>query len=506
MTQSDKKVLWAILAKQAEKTLPLYLKCLLNQDYDKRNIVLYIRTNDSTDSTESILQKFIAEHGTKFSSVIYDNSSVDSRLQEFENHDWNPFRFQILGKIRNQSLKIAQENKCDFYFVCDVDNYIVSNTLSNLVSLNLEIVAPMLVNAKSQQSKDSGIGGGDFYSNFHCEYDEIGSYVHDAQYDKLITREHRGIHRVRLVHCTYLVRIDAVPKIDYLLNPYNYEYRNFTISAEQNGLPQYLDNRIPYGSLSLIDDPSESEKLLEFFERLSKPNPILYKILHAGNDENRLHNMKILDRLFGKYFNRLTSKTQYLGSLDEVRSYLANNDDLKVNDNIDYDGWLPGAIGIWASWKNAFSEFLKTNASGLILIENDLWVTEEFISQSILKAFSELPSDWDYLTLYVPESSRNGYASNHDIGHEYICRPYHTWSNAAVLFSKSGAEKLLKYMSNGIKQNSDLHLYVNGDNDLEGFALKPIEMRDTISVYTNWESTVGIASEGTRYTRSEING
>ena len=123
----NKKVLWAVLAKQAEKTLPLYLQCLLNQDYDKKNIVLYIRTNDNTDKTEAILEKFISEHGDKYCSVIYDNSSVDSRLQEFENHDWNAFRFQILGKIRNDSLKLAEENGCDFYFVCDVDNFIVSN-------------------------------------------------------------------------------------------------------------------------------------------------------------------------------------------------------------------------------------------------------------------------------------------------------------------------------------------------------------------------------------------
>ena len=59
-------------------------------------------------------------------------------------------------------------------------------------------------------------------------------------------------------------------------------------------------------------------------------------------------------------------------------------------------------------------------------------------------------------------------------------------------------------MSNGIKQNSDLYLYVNEDNDLQGFALKPIEMRDTISVYGDWVPTVGIESGGTRYTRSDL--
>ena len=500
----NKKVLWAVLAKQAEKTLPLYLQCLLNQDYDKKNIVLYIRTNDNTDKTEAILEKFISEHGDKYCSVIYDNSSVDSRLQEFENHDWNAFRFQILGKIRNDSLKLAEENGCDFYFVCDVDNFIVSNTLSNLVSLNLEIVAPMLVNAKSKEARNAGLGGGDLYSNFHCDYDEEGGYVHDSQYDKLITREYRGIHRVRLVHCTYLVRTDVIGEIDYLLNPYNYEYRNFTISAEQNGLPQYLDNRIPYGCLTLVDDPLESEALIKDFELLAGPNQIVFKILHAGSDENRKTNYRNLDRLFGKYFNRLTAKTQYLSSLEQTRSYLASNSDLKILDNLDYEGWLPGAIGIWASWKNALSVFLKTDSQALILIEDDLWVTEDFVSRNILRVISKLPNDWDYLTLYTPESERKYFSTHHEIDNEYSCLPYHTWSNAAVVFSQSGAAKVLKYISDGISRNSDLHLYTNKENRLSGYALKPTVMQDKISVFTNWESTVGIASQGTRYSRSDL--
>jgi len=504
MSQINKKVLWAILAKQSEKTLPLYLQCLLNQDYDKSNIVLYIRTNDNTDETENILEKFIVDHGSQFASVIYDNSSIDSRLKEFENHDWNAFRFQILGNIRNKSLKVAQENNCDFYFVCDVDNFIVSNTLSSLVALNLEIVAPMLVNAKSREARESGLGGGDLYSNFHCDYDEEGAYVHNSLYDKLITREYRGIHHVKLIHCTYLVRADVIPKINYLLNPYNYEYRNFTISAEQNGVPQYLDNRIPYGALSLMDDPNPSEILVQDFELLSHPNGIVYKILHAGNDENRSNNFKNLDLLFAKYFNRLSSKTEYLRTLDEARHYLAKNNDLKVVDNSDYEGWLPGAIGIWASWKNAFSQFLKTTAKALILIENDLWVTEEFVSKNILKTFSELPADWDYLTLYTPEPQRADFTGHHDLGFEYICLPYHTWSNAAVVFSKSGAAKLLHQMSEGISQNSDLYLYLNKSNNLRGFALKPIEMADKISVYTHWKSLVGVANAGERFLKSDL--
>jgi hypothetical protein len=254
----------------------------------------------------------------------------------------------------------------------------------------------------------------------------------------------------------------------------------------------------------LIDDPSESESLIQDFESLSRPHSIVYKILHVGNDENRKANHKNLDRLFGKYFHRLSAKTQYLSSLEDTRSYLANNSDLKVLDNLDYEGWLPGPIGIWASWKNALNVFTKSDSAALILMEDQLWVTEEFVSRTVLKSVKELPAGWDYLTLFTPEPERKDFGVEHDIGGQYICLPYHTWSTAAVIFSQSGAAKLLKHMSEGVSQNSDLHLYINKENGLNGFALKPEVMSNKISVYTDWNSTVDVANSGQRYTRLEL--
>jgi len=496
-----KRVMWAILAKQAEKTLPLYLKCLLNQDYDKKDIVLYIRTNDSTDKTENILEKFILQHGDEFSSVVYDKSSIDARLGEFENHDWNPFRFQILGKIRNESLKAAQENACDFYFVCDVDNFLVSNCLSNLVSLNLEIVAPMLVNARSHESKIAGVGGSDRYSNFHCDYDEQGAYLHDPAYDKIITREYRGIHKVRLVHCTYLVRADVIPSINYLHNPFNYEFRNFAITAEQNGIPQYLDNRIPYGSLSLLDDPAESELLIQDFERLAALDGCVYKILHLKDNENHFG---ILEQFFGRYVSRLTAITHPSHSLEEARKYLTESRDLKLSSNVEYSGWMLEEIRIWASWKNALIGFLNTSSKALILVEDDFSVAEDFVSKSIPIALSELPANWDYLSLYTPDPQRSQFAAHHEIEKKTICLPYQTSSNGAVVFSRSGALKTLKYISGGICQTTQQYLFDSLDSLLSGYALKPAIMADKIIMQTNWETKEALTKVGKRFSIANL--
>jgi hypothetical protein len=253
-----------------------------------------------------------------------------------------------------------------------------------------------------------------------------------------------------------------------------------------------------------MDDPSVSEELLKDFELVARPNHVVYKIFHVDGDENRNRNFQNLDRLFGKYFNRLSAKTEYLSSIEETRTYLASNLDLRVLDNHDYEGWKPGAIGIWASWKNAFNAFTKSDSSALILIEDDLWATEEFVSRRILSAVQELPSGWDYLALFTPEPQRSDFSSHHELGLEYSSLPYHTWSAAAVMVSQSGASKLLRHMSEGISQNCDLHLFINKESGLNGFALKPKAMLHGISVFSNYNSTIGSALEGKRYTRNDL--
>jgi hypothetical protein len=51
------RVLVAILAKQKEEFLPLYLECIESLDYPKSSIVLHIRTNNNTDGTELLLRE-----------------------------------------------------------------------------------------------------------------------------------------------------------------------------------------------------------------------------------------------------------------------------------------------------------------------------------------------------------------------------------------------------------------------------------------------------------------
>ena len=245
------RVLIAILAKQKEKALPLFLRCIEELDYPKSSIVLYVRTNNNTDRTEQILRDWIARIGPSYAAVEFDAAPVEAPVETFGPHEWNPTRFRVLGDIRNVSLMKVAEHCCDFYFVCDLDNFIRACTLREMVALNLPIVAPML-RVTNQNS---------YYSNFFTKIDSNGYYCYCDQYQWILERRVRGVFEVPVVHCTYLIRADVISDLRYLDGSERYEFVVFSDSARKAGIQQYIDNRQIYGYIT-FDAESDAAKAI----------------------------------------------------------------------------------------------------------------------------------------------------------------------------------------------------------------------------------------------------
>ncbi len=237
------RVLVAILAKQKEEFLSLYLECIEALDYPKSSIVLYIRTNNNTDRTEQILREWVERVGSLYAGVEFDAANVDLSVEQFAAHEWNAARFHVLGHIRNISLRRTLAHECDFYFVADVDNFVSPSTLRELVALNVPIVAPFL----------RSLGSRYLYSNYHAEVDANGYYKESDQYGWILNRWVRGILEAPVIHCTYLVRADVLSELTYEDESARYEYVIFSDSARKRGIPQYLDNRQVYGYIAFAD-------------------------------------------------------------------------------------------------------------------------------------------------------------------------------------------------------------------------------------------------------------
>jgi glycosyltransferase involved in cell wall biosynthesis len=241
------RILVAILAKQKEPVLRLYLACLEALDYPKSSIVLYIKTNNNNDRTRDILQEWVQRVSADYAHVDFDDTDVAEQVQSFGVHEWNATRFKVLAAIRNTSLRKTIEHACAFYFVVDVDNFIAAQTLRELVALNLPIVAPLLRHVDPTSR----------YSNFHADIDRNGYFVDSPRYDQILWRELVGLFEVPVVHCTYLIRADVLSHLNYEDGSGRYEYVIFSDKARSHGIPQYFDNRQVYGLLTLNDDAPE---------------------------------------------------------------------------------------------------------------------------------------------------------------------------------------------------------------------------------------------------------
>jgi hypothetical protein len=246
------RVLLAILAKQKEPVLPFYLMCIEALDYPKEAIVLHVRTNNSTDRTAAILKEWVERVGPDYAAVEYDDSDVAEPVQDFAVHEWNALRFKVLGQIRQHSMAAALRHDCEFYFVVDVDNFVAPATLRALVGANQPIVGPLLRHVDENNP----------YSNYHEKTDAAGYFANSEEYYWLLHRRVIGLCRVDVIHCTYLVRRDAIPRLRYDDGSGRHEYVVFSDSARRAGIPQYLDTREVYGYLTLDERAEPAVRLL----------------------------------------------------------------------------------------------------------------------------------------------------------------------------------------------------------------------------------------------------
>ena len=236
-------VFLAVHAKQKEPVLEMWLENIRRLDYPKDRIILYVRANNSTDATVPMIRDWVGRHGGEYLRVIEDYSEIDIGIERMAVHDWSEHRLHIIGKIRERSCAEAVAAGADFYYVQDIDNFVLPHTLSKLVSRNLPIVAPILYNSAPT-----------LYSNYHSDVDDRGYHLDSVGYVEIHSRRVKGLIDVPVVHCTYLMRADVLPQVKYTDGSGRFEYVIHSENCRRLGIPQYLDNTEPYGCLTMCED------------------------------------------------------------------------------------------------------------------------------------------------------------------------------------------------------------------------------------------------------------
>lgn len=250
--QKKPSVFLAILVKDKEYCLDLYLECIEKLEYPKNKITIYIRANDCKDNSIEKLQQWSKKNKDEYADVIEDYSDVDSGLKKYGEHEWNAHRFSVLARIRQDSIEKCMELCCDYYFVVDVDNFIKPHTLRRLIDDNLPVVGPLLRIPKGHPTPEEAgeAGQGPLYSNYHHPCTPNGYYQNSQAYYEILEQRTKGLICVDVIHTTYLIKKSILPFVSYIDGTKDYEYVIFSRTLRNKEIQQYIDNHEVFGYIT----------------------------------------------------------------------------------------------------------------------------------------------------------------------------------------------------------------------------------------------------------------
>jgi GR25 family glycosyltransferase involved in LPS biosynthesis len=201
---------------------------------------------------------------------------------------------------------------------------------------------------------------------------------------------------------------------------------------------------------------------------------IAYKLFHLPRDYDRNKLVENVHSNLLKNIKILDTDTIKISSYDEYVSFKNQNLDFNIDlngYNLDNrQGWRYGEVGIWASNWLAWKNFIDSNYDYLILMEDDIVLYENFLIE-LEKYMKQLPKGFDAFHAFCPADQNHKYNASLDVSDE-LCSSYQDWSAACYIVSRTGAQKMIHFASNGINLPLDWFMF-RQKNLLEVFTLKP---------------------------------
>jgi GR25 family glycosyltransferase involved in LPS biosynthesis len=136
---------------------------------------------------------------------------------------------------------------------------------------------------------------------------------------------------------------------------------------------------------------------------------------------------------------------------------------------IDYAALL-GHLGIWYSVLNALEH------APIITFEDDALLHDNFRAE-LKDRIEEIPSDWDFFSLFVPRDSDHLFNEKaHGIS-KSICKTYQRYGGVSMFYSEQGAQKIKALLKrDGITGQYDDTLYAYAAaGELNGYCSKPTQ-------------------------------
>ncbi|XP_066896709.1 inactive glycosyltransferase 25 family member 3 isoform X3 [Kogia breviceps] len=419
-------VVLAILARNAEHSLPHYLGALERLDYPRARLALW---------------SYPDEEGPKH---------------------WTKERHQFLMELKQEALTFARDWGADYILFADTDNILTNNqTLRLLIAQGLPVVAPML---------DSQT----YYSNFWCGITPQGYYRRTADYFPTKNRQRRGCFRVPMVHSTFLVslRAEGTEQLGFYPPHPNYTWPFddiiiFAYACQAAGVSAHVCNEHRYGYMNV---PVKSHQGLEdervnFIHLILEAlvdGPPMWASAHVSRPPKRPSKMGF-DEVFVISLARrphrgermLTSlwEMEISGRLVDAVDGRALNSSVMKSLGVDllpgyqdpYSGrtLTKGEVGCFLSHYSVWEEVVARGLAQVVVFEDDVRFESNFKMrlERLMKEVEAEKLPWDLIYLGRKQVNPEEEAAVEGLPH-LVVAGYSYWTLAYVL-SLAGARKLL---------------------------------------------------------------
>ncbi|KAM9207749.1 inactive glycosyltransferase 25 family member 3 isoform 1-T1 [Dugong dugon] len=456
-------VVLAIVARNAEHSLPHYLGALERLDYPRARLALWCATDHNVDNTTEMLQEWLAAVGDDYAAVVWrpDGEPRSYPDEEGPKH-WTKERHQFLMELKQEALTFSRDWGADYILFADTDNILTNNqTLQLLMEQGLPVVAPML---------DSQT----YYSNFWCGITPQGYYRRTAEYFPTKNRQRQGCFRVPMVHSTFLVslRAEGTAKLAFYPPHSNYTWPFddiivFAYACQAAGVSVHVCNQHRYGYMNV---PVKSRQTLED-ERVNFIHLILEALVdgppmqasaHVSRPPKKPSKMGFDEVFVISLARRPDRRERMLNSLwemeiagrvvDAVDGRTLNSSiirslgvDLLPGYQDPYSGrtLTKGEVGCFLSHYSIWEEVVARSLAQVLVFEDDVRFQSNFKGQleQLMEEVEAEKLPWDLIYLGRKQVNPEEEAVVEGLPH-LVVAGYSYWTLAYTL-SLAGARKLL---------------------------------------------------------------
>ncbi|KAK7158764.1 hypothetical protein R3I94_005183 [Phoxinus phoxinus] len=459
------KVVIAVLARNAEHSLPYFLGCIERLDYPKDRISIWAATDHNIDNTTAMLHEWLSGVELLYHSVQLQTMEEEKSyyVDELGPKHWPESRFTRVMKLRQAALTSARAQWADYILFADSDN-LLTNTqvLNHLIAENRTLVAPML------ESRT-------LYSNFWCGMTSQGYYKRAQHYVPIRNWKRTGCHPVPMIHSTMLIDLRRSASAALAFYPLHHYYlwalddiMAFAFSARQAGVQMFLCNQEHYGYLPLpletkqtLEEEVESfshtvtEALIDFkmetshyLHTASKPKDTMafnqVYLINLNRREDRrdrmLHSLEVLGidvTLTGAVDGKTLNSTQLRAlGIEMLPGYKDPYSDRVLT---------KGEIGCFLSHYSIWKKVVELQQQQVLVLEDDVRFETNFKSRlnTIMKDVKQSGLQWDLI--YV---GRKRLQIKHPErwveGVKNLVRPDYSYWTLGYALSLQGAKTLLE--------------------------------------------------------------